>query len=135
LRTSVLDSYALLAYLFGEEGKDKVVAVLERAAEAGKSTLIAAPNWAEVRYQVERKAGASKWDMLSEKLLALPLEVVPADRALAEIAGSVKARHRMSLADCFAVALAKDRKAELYTGDPEFTQVEGEVKIVWLRKS
>jgi hypothetical protein len=26
---------------------------------------------------------------------------------------------RMSLADCFAAAVARDRKAELYTGDPE----------------
>jgi len=33
----------------------------------------------------------------------------------------------MSYADCFAAALAKDRKAELVTGDKEFRQVEGEV--------
>jgi predicted nucleic acid-binding protein len=38
----------------------------------------------------------------------------------------------MSLADCFAAALARDRKASLYTGDPEFKAVEGEVKIVWI---
>ena len=38
----------------------------------------------------------------------------------------------MSLADCFAVALAKDRACEVYTGDPEFRVVEKNVKVVWL---
>jgi len=30
-------------------------------------------------------------------------------------------------------ALAKIRKAELVTGDPEFKQVEDEIKIGWLK--
>jgi hypothetical protein len=38
----------------------------------------------------------------------------------------------MADADCFAVALARPKKAELYTGDPEFKVVEKEVKVVWL---
>jgi predicted nucleic acid-binding protein len=38
----------------------------------------------------------------------------------------------MSYADCFAAALAKDRKCELATGDKEFKQVEGEIGICWL---
>jgi predicted nucleic acid-binding protein len=38
----------------------------------------------------------------------------------------------MSYADCFAAALAKDRKSDLVTGDKEFKQVEGEVSIRWL---
>ncbi len=31
-----------------------------------------------------------------------------------------------------AAALAKLRKAEVVTGDPEFKQTEGEVKILWV---
>ncbi|MBA3505068.1 MAG: PIN domain-containing protein [Betaproteobacteria bacterium] len=48
------------------------------------------------------------------------------------MAGTFKARHRMSYADCFAAALAKHRKSDLVTGDKEFKQVEGEVSIRWL---
>lgn len=132
MRTAILDSFAVLAYLFGEPGKDKVVGVLERAAESDQNTLMASPNWAEVRYQVERKAGAAGWESIREKLLALPIEVIAVDRALAETAGSIKAKRKMSLADCFAAALAKDRKGEVYTGDPEFKSVDGEVRIVWI---
>ncbi len=44
----------------------------------------------------------------------------------------IKANRKMSLADCFAAALAKQRKLDLYTGDPEFRAVEKEVKVVWI---
>ena len=132
MRNCVLDSYAILAYLFGERGHDKVVTVLERAADSSKNVLVAAPNWAEVCYQVERKSGAAKWAQVRERLLALPIEIVPVDQELAEAAGAIKAQKRMSLADCFAAALAKGRKADLYTGDKEFEAVEGEIKIVWI---
>ena len=132
MRASVLDSYAVLAYLFGEQGSEKVVSLLEKAADAGRDVLIAAPNWAEVRYQVERKVGAARWDEVRDRLLGLPLEVTAADRELAELAGEVKAHKKMSLADCFAAAVAKDRKADLYTGDPEFRAVEGEIRVIWI---
>jgi len=33
----------------------------------------------------------------------------------------------------FAGLLAKEKKAELLTGGPEFKQVEGEIKIAWLK--
>jgi predicted nucleic acid-binding protein len=128
----VLDSYAVLAFLFREAGHDKVTDLLEKAAQADQNALIAAPNWAEVRCMVERKVGAARWRETRLKLLGLPLEVVPADLALAEVAGEIKTARKMSLADCFAAALAKQRKADLYTGDPEFRAVETDIEIVWL---
>ena len=51
---------------------------------------------------------------------------------MAESSGEIKATKKMSLADCFAAALAKDLKAELYTGDPEFKGVEKDIRIIWL---
>ncbi len=132
MRSSVLDSYAVLVFLFKQKGHEKVLSLLEKAAEADETVLIAAPNWAEVRYMVQRKSGASTWNETRTKLLGLPIEVVPVDQDLAEIAGEFKASRKMSLADCFAAALAKDRNADVYTGDPEFRGVEKEVKIVWM---
>jgi len=46
--------------------------------------------------------------------------------------GEIKATRRMSLADCFAAALAKHERAEIYTGDPEFRAVEKEIKATWI---
>ena len=132
MKKCVLDSFAVLVYLYGQKGHEQVVKVLQEAAESEKPCLIAAPNWAEVRYMVERKSGSARWPEVRQKLLGLPLEVRAADLDLAEVAGSLKAVHRMSLADCFAAALAKLHRAALYTGDPEFRAVEDVVKLVWL---
>lgn len=132
MRSVVLDSYAILAFLFGEAGHDQVGTLFERAAESDKTLLIAAPNWAEVRYMIERKVGVARWREVRAKLLGLPIEIVPVEQELAETAGEIKAAKKMSLADCFAAALAKQRKAEVYTGDPEFRAVESEIKVTWL---
>jgi predicted nucleic acid-binding protein len=128
----VLDSFAVLVFLFAERGHEKVLAVLEKAAETDSDLLIAAPNWAEVRYIVERKVGLAKWREARARLLGLPLEIVPADQELSELAGELKVTKKMSLADCFAAALAKREKAQIYTCDPEFKTVEREIKVVWL---
>ncbi len=132
MKSSVLDSYAVLAFLFQESGHEKVVALFEKAAESDKTLLIAAPNWAEIRYMIERKVGIAQWREARAKLLGLPIEIVPVDQELAEMAGEIKAHKKMSLADCFAAALAKQQKAEIYTGDPEFRAVGSEIKVVWL---
>ena len=132
MKSSVLDSYAVLAFLFQERGYEKILELFDKASEKDTTLLIAAPNWAEVRYMVERKVGMGKWNEVQHKLLGLPIEIVPADQAMAELAGEIKASNKMSLADCFAAALAKQKKLELYTGDPEFKAVEKEVKVVWI---
>jgi len=135
VRSVVLDSYALLAFLFGESGSERVLTLLESALEKDLRIMIAAPNWAEVRYMVARKSGEARWAPVRGRLLGLPLEIVPADQELAERAGEIKAHHAMSLADSFAAALAKQHRAELYTGDPEFHAVEKDIRIVWLAQA
>ena len=60
------------------------------------------------------------------------IEFVDADWPLAHDAGSFKSKYKMSYADCFAAALAKQKRAMLLTGDPEFKQVESQVTIDWL---
>jgi predicted nucleic acid-binding protein len=132
LKNAVLDSYAVLAFLFKEKGHQIVLDLFEQAMEADKKLLLASPNWAEVRYMIERKVGADRWARVRTRLLGLPLEIIEVGQELAELAGEIKVTHKMSLADCFAAALARARKAEIYTADPEFKAVEAEQKIIWL---
>jgi len=128
----VLDSYALLAFLYQEKGYREIGTLIEKALEDGQPLLICSVNWAEIRYVVERKSGEAAWEKNRLKILSLPIKIVPADQDLAEMAGVIKASKKMSLADCFAAALAKQSKSEIYTGDPEFKSLEPEWKIVWL---
>ncbi len=134
MRATVLDSFAILAFLFGEPGDERVAATLEKAAETGRKLLVAAPNWAEIRYQVERRLGAKRWEETRDRLLSLPIDIVPADQGLAEAAGALKAHHRISLADAFAAALTSHVRGEILTGDPEFRSVEDRIRVVWLEK-
>lgn len=129
----VFDSYAVLAFLFKESGAEEVKSVLRQAALADRPALITAVNWAEVLYRSEREQGAEGVKAAKQFERTMPVEVVAADRDLAERAAGYKANYKMSLADAFAAALAKTKKAELVTGDPDFKSLEGEIKIRWLK--
>jgi predicted nucleic acid-binding protein len=90
-------------------------------------------NYAEVKYTLLKKDGMGAWEKAADVLHSLPIEFHPVERPLADLAADYKARFKMSLADAFAAALAKEKKAELITGDPEFKEVEKEIKINWLK--
>ena len=128
----VLDSHALLRLLRDEPGADTVAAILEKAGLRDQPVHMTEVSYAEVQYIVRRKDGDAVWARIAEELRAAPIEFHPATRSLADLAAGFKARHKLSLADAFAAALAKEKRAELVTGDPEFRQIEGEVKISWL---
>ena len=130
--TQVLDSYALLALLRDEPGAETVADLLERAGQQNRSVHMTEVNYAEVQYTIRRKDGETVWASVAGELLAAPIEFHAADRRLADVAAGFKARFKISLADAFAAALAKERKAELVTGDPEFRVLEKEIKIRWL---
>lgn len=130
--STVLDSYSLIAYFEGEAGKDEMIEIFRAARDSGHLLLFSVVNWGEVFYITLRQAGREWADHVARLISTLPIEIIPADLDLARQAAEFKASKKMSYADCFAAALAKSRKAELVTGDKEFKQVEGEVRIHWL---
>jgi uncharacterized protein len=132
LRNVVLDSHALLALLFAEDGKETVKQVFQEAAADQRDLFITSVNWAEVGYRIIRENGPADWECSRTALLQTPLHIVEVGRELAELAAHYKANHKMSLADAFAAALAKQKKALLLTGDPEFKPLEGEIRMGWL---
>ena len=132
MKPSVLDASALLAMFFGEPGMEKVRELFHKASEADRAVFISAANWAEVLYRMERKQGKSGCDIARQFEHTTPLEAVPVDRDLAEIAAHLKKQRGLGLADAFAAALAKHKKAELLTADTDFKPLEKEIKINWL---
>ncbi len=128
----VLDSYSLLAYIEGEAGKETMIDVFRSARDSGKPLFLSVVNWGEVYYITLREADKERADQVAHLISTLPIQIISADLDLAKQAAEFKATKKMSYADCFAAALAKLRKAELVTGDKEFKQVEGELKIHWL---
>lgn len=128
----VLDSYSLIAYFEGEVGKERVIEVFRSARDSGRPLFLSVVNWGEVYYITQREAGKERADQVAHLISTLPIQILSADLDLAKQAAELKATKKMSYADCFAAALAKLRKAELVTGDREFKQVEGDVKLLWI---
>jgi ribonuclease VapC len=128
----VLDSWAVIAYLEGEPAAEKVADHIADAHENDIPLFMSVVNAGEVWYIIAREASVGDADRSITELRHLGIEFVDADWPLAHEAGGFKSKHRMSFADCFAAALAKQKNALLLTGDREFRQVEKDINIDWL---
>lgn len=128
----MLDSWAVLAYLEDEGAGRQVAEIIGNAHEHGTPLLMSTVNAGEVWYILAREISDTEADNGIESLRLLGIELIDADWKAARTAGTFKSKNKMSFADCFAAALAKEHKADLITGDNEFKQVEHEIKVVWL---
>src|SRR5882724_10967685 len=129
----VLDSFALISYFRDEPGAELMETLLVVAGKKDSPLHMTDVNYAEVKYSIVKKDGAKAWEEAAKVLQGLPIDFHPTTREMADTAADFKTRFKMSLADAFAAALAKERKAELITGDVEFQPLEREIKILWLK--
>ena len=133
MSAKVLDSFALIAYFRDEPGAETMENLLVAAGKKDSPLHMTDINYAEVKYSIVKKDGAQAWEEAAKILQGLPIDFHSTTRALADTAADFKARFKISIADAFAAALAKEKKAELVTGDPEFKPLEKEIKIIWLK--
>ncbi len=83
----------------------------------------------EVRYRIIRQ-GRDVQNRLSA-VESLPIRKASADACVDRVVG-LKAKYPVSLADCFAAALAMDLQCPVLTGDPEFKKLQAQVAVEWL---
>lgn len=133
MSAKVLDSYALIAYFRDEPGAETVENLLVAAGKKDSPVHMTDVNYAEVKYSIVKKDGASAWEEAAKILQGLPIDFHSTTREMADTAADFKARFKMSLADAFAAALAKEKKAELLTGDVDFKAIEKDIKVVWIK--
>lgn len=130
----VLDSWAILSYFHDEPAAEKVETVIADAQENAIPLFMSVVNVAEIWYIIARRRSQSDADEGIKSLKQLGIHFVDANWELSHEAGRFKVKNRMSFADCFAAALAKQKKATLLTGDTEFKQIEREISIDWLQE-
>lgn len=129
-KKSVLDAFAVLAYLKKESQFEKVKNLL---LSEDSQALINEINIGEVYYIVARERGREQADYFIHSILpSLPITQVSNTFQDVLEAARIKAEYSISYADCFAVATAKKESSPLLTGDPEFKKVEGIIKLDWL---
>ena len=128
----VFDSWAILAYVQAEPGGAHVKSLLLETTEIRRPLLISNINLGEVWYMLARRNSPDYASRQLAELAQIGLERVDVDWPMVLQAADYKSRHRISYADAFAAALAKQRNAELVTGDQEFRPLETEIQIHWV---
>ncbi len=121
----VLDAYAVVAYLRGEQAAGDVAALLR------DPTVLPSVNAAEVIDQLVRVFGRDPDDVHADLALLSQtgMDIAPAGGDLALRAGRLRARHyhrermAVSLADCVAAATALGLRRPLATADPTLAAV------------
>lgn len=125
----VLDASALIAMLKGEKGAGKV-------ANAIAEARVSAVNYAEVVTHFVH-AGMPEREV-DAMLDPLPMTIVPVDKALAQMAGrlrAVTADLGLSLGDRFCLALARRDGLPAWTSDQKWKSIAdaAETKVVTFR--
>ncbi|MGO8816621.1 MAG: type II toxin-antitoxin system VapC family toxin [Terriglobia bacterium] len=135
MTASVLDSWAIMGWLQGEEpARTKVHELLEQASRAAAKLSISLINVGEVFYLIAKRHGAAPAERFLADLAMMPIQALLPDRKLILAAARLKSRHAISYADAFAAETARDQNAQLVTGDPELWRLSKQepIDIVWL---
>ncbi len=136
MATKVLDSWALIAFFEDEPAAEEVEKLLVKAEAGRHKLLLCVVNWGEIYYNTMRRVSQEAAEQKAKEIAGLTIEIVGVegkDMELVRQAAIYKATKKLSYADAFAAALAKVRNAELVTGDQEFKEVQGEIRIGWLK--
>ena len=128
----VLDSSAWLALIEDEEGADFVQQILEKAKSGEVDILVSFMSFMEVTYITLQEQDLGEADERVNLMAALPIKRVESNSSLGILAAKLKAKYRISVADAWIAALAKERNATLVHKDPEFEQIEGVIQALKL---
>jgi PIN domain nuclease of toxin-antitoxin system len=120
----VLDAWAVLALLRDEPGALEI----ERSVANG-GAVISWINLGEVFYIVARSTSEAAAAAAVERVRG-SVRTADVDEGLVLDAARLKARHTLSYADAFAVALAERLRLPLITGDPEILRLDRDLEVI-----
>jgi PIN domain nuclease of toxin-antitoxin system len=129
----VMDSSAILRYLQGEAGADRVAEIVKDHVAGRCEAVICSLHWGEIAGQTCKGRGLGAMELVLSRLAAFGIPVVSADADRAVRAALVKFRTAVPYVDAFGVELTADsRKSVFVTADLDFKAASREVKIEFL---
>lgn len=135
MTANVLDSWAMIGWLQGEEpARATVRNILEQADRGETRASISLINVGEVFYLIAKRQGAAAAERFLSELPMWPIQALLPDRRLILDAARLKSRFSISYADAFAVETARQQDAALVTGDPELLRLSKRepIELVWV---
>jgi PIN domain nuclease of toxin-antitoxin system len=130
--TYILDASAVLRFLDGEAGVDRVKALFAGALAGECSLSISAVNWGEVVGKLHQRYGPTVASNRLERLLRKNLTVIPATMERAARAGIYRITYRIPYADTFGVEAASYPDHVLVTADFDVQPASGVIQIEFL---
>jgi PIN domain nuclease of toxin-antitoxin system len=131
--TYVLDASAVLRFLDGEAGVDRVKDIFRRTLRNECNVVISAVNWGEVVGKLHQRHGRSVALNRGDRLLRKKLEVIPATALRAGRSAIIKVDKGIPYADAFGVELAGDSPEHiLVTADFDVKPAAQDVAVEFL---
>lgn len=131
-RKSLLDSFAILAWMQDEDGAQVVEDLLYGAKRGEEQILMNIVNLGEVFYRCARVQDLQFARETLDRIRLLPIRIIPCPNDLVLQAAEIKAEYSIAYADAFLAATALREDAQVVTGDPEFKKLEHLIRILWL---
>ena len=128
----VLDSSAFLTFFEDEKGTSTVQKLLERAKKEEVIIFVCFATYTEIFYITFREQGQEEAQKRIKLMNRLAVTRVESSEELGLIAGRLKATSKLSFADAWIAATAVLYDSTLVHKDPEFEQLENEVKVLKL---
>jgi len=133
--TYTLDASAVLRYLDGEAGSDRVAEIIKGHLAGRHQAVVSAIHWGEVAGITCKVHGPAAVDLALSRLLSFGMEIVSATAERCVRAALIKVRREISYADAFGVELASGSPDHiLLTADFDLKVAAHEVKIEFLPK-
>ncbi len=133
MKSYVLDACALIAFFNEENGADKVEKILLQK----NLCLMSIVNVYEVCYDAAKIGGIDEGLKIYDEIQQLPVKIIKViGKELLKRAMYFKANYKISVADSFALGLAKVNNSILVSADHhEFDVIDNarELKFYWIR--
>jgi predicted nucleic acid-binding protein len=126
----VLATDSVLAFLENKPGATAVEELLWKAAQAQHRLYMSVISWAALLCALKQQSGEKAAGEKVRQLEQLPIDLIEVDAAAADSAATICATLDVTLTECFALALAQQRRATLVTTNKALLKVGDVVKIL-----
>ena len=125
MKQYVLDANALFRFLMREPGSETVGKLIREARDKTAEIAMAMVNWGEVYYNIAKRDGLKEAISVMDRVSLLPIDLCPADKPLTVAAAKLKLSYGLAYTDCFAAALAGEKKTLITSDVKDFRRVPG----------
>jgi PIN domain nuclease of toxin-antitoxin system len=133
MATYVLDSSAVLRFLDGEAGADRVSEIILGHLAGECEAVISSLHWGEIAGQTCKNRGSRTMDSVLSRLASFGIPVVAVDADRAVRAALIRLTSSIPYVDALGVELTADSRERIFvTADLDFKAASQDIKIEFL---